>query len=81
MAGDFTVGNLNGDCDIKLDDEYVSNRHARFYQQAGAWLAEDLGSTNGVFTVPGIQREWSPIPLRQGSKIRVGHTILTVVPT
>jgi pSer/pThr/pTyr-binding forkhead associated (FHA) protein len=29
--------------------ETVSNRHARIYEQAGRWVIEDLGSTNGVY--------------------------------
>lgn len=29
--------------------ETVSRRHARIYQQAGHWIVEDLGSTNGIY--------------------------------
>lgn len=51
----FTVapgGTLVGrsrECDIVLEDPDVSRRHARIVLDAsGAWLVEDLGSTNGV---------------------------------
>jgi hypothetical protein len=38
------------DNDIVLDDPFVAARHLRLTQQAdGAWLAEDLGSVNGVY--------------------------------
>ena len=34
---------------LPLDDDYVSGRHARIYPDAGTWVVEDLGSTNGTF--------------------------------
>ena len=34
--------------DITLDDDWVSAQHVRLRRQNGAWLAEDLGSTNGT---------------------------------
>jgi len=33
---------------IALDDDWVSAQHLRLHRQNGAWLAEDLGSTNGT---------------------------------
>ena len=33
---------------IALDDDWVSAQHVRLLRQNGAWLAEDLGSTNGT---------------------------------
>lgn len=36
-------------CDVVLDSELVSRRHARIFQDPfGRWLIEDLGSRNGV---------------------------------
>ena len=36
-------------CEVTLDDPYISNEHARIYQDPfGRWLVEDLGSKNGV---------------------------------
>lgn len=34
--------------DIALDDDWISSQHVRLRRQNGAWLAEDLGSTNGT---------------------------------
>jgi S1-C subfamily serine protease len=36
-------------CDIRLDDERVSRRHAVIRQHAGSWLFEDAASANGSF--------------------------------
>jgi ABC-type multidrug transport system ATPase subunit/pSer/pThr/pTyr-binding forkhead associated (FHA) protein len=38
-----------GDNDIRLDGLQISNHHARFTRSNGSVLAEDSGSTNGVY--------------------------------
>ena len=37
------------DAGIKLDDDYVSTRHARIASADDQWFVEDLGSTNGTY--------------------------------
>jgi hypothetical protein len=37
------------DAAIRLDDDYVSTRHARFATNGEQWFVEDLGSTNGTY--------------------------------
>ena len=34
---------------IRLDDDYVSTRHARIALSGDQWYVEDLGSTNGTY--------------------------------
>lgn len=63
------------DCDIVLDDELVSARHARLYHGQGGYHLEDLKSTNGTF-ING-QRLKAPTPLRGGELIKMGRTLLT----
>jgi hypothetical protein len=36
------------DCDIRFVDDSVSRRHARLVLRGGAWVIQDLGSTNGT---------------------------------
>jgi pSer/pThr/pTyr-binding forkhead associated (FHA) protein len=36
------------DCDVVIDDENVSRKHAEVRPSGGAWIVRDLGSTNGV---------------------------------
>ncbi|MEA2166727.1 MAG: hypothetical protein QOF76_27 [Solirubrobacteraceae bacterium] len=58
------------DCDIVVDDENVSRRHAEIRPSGGAWIVRDMGSTNGV-RVNG-HRVSDAQPLRTGDKIEVG---------
>jgi len=78
----FTVGrrgSLRMICPLTVDDEFVSSPHARFYPENGEWHVEDLGSTNGTYVNGGFQRAYRH-QLAKGDKVRVGHTVLTVVP-
>ncbi len=62
------------DATIRLDDDYVSTRHARFVINDGEWFIEDLGSTNGTYL--GNQRVTAPIAVVAGNQVRVGKTLL-----
>ncbi|MCX6398703.1 MAG: FHA domain-containing protein [Propionibacteriales bacterium] len=62
------------DAAIRLDDDYVSTRHARIVSSGGQWYVEDLGSTNGTYI--GSQRLTQPVPVGLGSQIRIGKTIV-----
>ena len=37
------------DCDIQVDRDSVSRRHARVFRHGDAWSVEDLQSTNGSY--------------------------------
>lgn len=62
------------DAAIRLDDDYVSTRHARFATNGEQWFVEDLGSTNGTYL--GSQRITSPTPVGIGLQVRLGKTIV-----
>jgi pSer/pThr/pTyr-binding forkhead associated (FHA) protein len=62
------------DAQIRLDDDYVSTRHARIAVSGDQWFVEDLGSTNGTYL--GSQRLTQPASLQLGSRIRIGKTTL-----
>jgi len=62
------------DAAIRLDDDYVSTRHARIAASGDQWFIEDLGSTNG--TSLGSQRLTQPATLQLGSQVRIGKTTL-----
>ena len=62
------------DAAIRLDDDYVSTRHARFATNGEEWFVEDLGSTNGTYV--GSQRVSTPIPVGIGVQVRLGKTIV-----
>jgi hypothetical protein len=62
------------DAAIRLDDDYVSTRHARIVSSGDQWFVEDLGSTNGTYV--GSRRITQPTALGVGSQVRIGKTVL-----
>jgi pSer/pThr/pTyr-binding forkhead associated (FHA) protein len=62
------------DAAIRLDDDYVSTRHARIASSGEQWFVEDLGSTNGTYV--GAARITQPTTVAIGTRIRIGKTIL-----
>ncbi len=62
------------DAAIRLDDDYVSTRHARIAASGDQWFVEDLGSTNGTYI--GSARITQPTTLTLGTQVRIGKTIL-----
>ncbi|MEJ5186747.1 MAG: FHA domain-containing protein [Candidatus Geothermincolales bacterium] len=71
VQGGVVIGRAP-DCDVVLEDEFVSNYHAKIYLLGGRFYVEDMGSTNGTF-VNG-RRITSPLELRGGDVIQVGRT-------
>ena len=62
------------DAAIRLDDDYVSTRHARIANSGEQWFVEDLGSTNGTYV--GTSRISQPTTIQLGTQVRIGKTIL-----
>ncbi len=62
------------DAAIRLDDDYVSTRHARIALSGDQWFVEDLGSTNGTYI--GSVRLTQPTTLTLGTQVRIGKTVL-----
>ncbi len=62
------------DAAIRLDDDYVSTRHARIAASGDQWFVEDLGSTNGTYV--GTVRISQPTTITVGTQVRVGKTII-----
>jgi hypothetical protein len=63
------------DCEVVLEDENVSRRHAEVRPSGGSWIVRDLGSTNGV-KVNG-RRIQGPQSLKRGDTIQLGTSRLT----
>ena len=59
--------------DIVINDSEISRKHARLILQAGGYVLEDLGSTNGSF-VNG-QRLMGPHVLRPGEMVMLGENV------
>ncbi|RJP52070.1 MAG: FHA domain-containing protein [Anaerolineaceae bacterium] len=63
-------------CDLSLNDDGVSARHARLSFHHGQWWAEDLGSTNGTRLNQSALA--TPTVLTSGDQIECGHTAIIV---
>jgi FHA domain len=74
---ELTVGRGAGCAIVLGDDTYVSQLHARLFQQNGEGYVEDLGSTNGTYVngkpISGATR------LRRGDQVQFGQTVAEVV--
>ena len=60
------------DCDIHVDRDSVSRRHARVYREGNQWMLQDLDSTNGSYVndMP-VQRA----PIRDSDFLKIGAAI------
>jgi pSer/pThr/pTyr-binding forkhead associated (FHA) protein len=72
----FTAGRLGT---LVISDDFASTHHARFQAAHGLWYVEDLGSKNGTWL--NGRRIHAPQRLKKGDKIKIGHTVVTVVTT
>jgi hypothetical protein len=68
-----TIGRAE-DSTIVINDDYVSQHHARLVPNGSTWLVEDLGSTNG--TLLGSAKVTAATEVRTGAKIQIGKTVL-----
>lgn len=75
MDGDRFVIGRGEDCDLVLNDDDVSRRHALLERDGAHWIITDLRSTNGV-VVDGHRVKRAR--LGHASRFRVGDTILEI---
>jgi hypothetical protein len=73
LGSEVTLGRAAG-CQITLDDNYVSQLHARVFARDGRYLVEDLGSTNGTYL--NRQKVSGPMAIDPGDRLQVGNTVL-----
>jgi FHA domain/Domain of unknown function (DUF1707) len=71
----FTIGRDSG-CDMVLPDPTVSRWHAGLRREAGGWLLDDLGSTNGTLLNGWRVRAW--VPVRDGDLVSFGAVTFVV---
>lgn len=71
-----TIGR-SADCDINLQDTYLSGRHARVANDNGDLSIEDLGSTNGTYVNEELIK--GRVHLDRGDIVQVGGVLFEVV--
>jgi pSer/pThr/pTyr-binding forkhead associated (FHA) protein len=74
LANGVIMIGRGADCQLILEDDYVSTRHARVVSTPDGIYLEDLGSTNGSY-VNG-QRITAPTTITMADTVRIGKTIL-----
>ncbi len=71
-----TIGR-SSDCDLSLQDTYLSSRHARVANDNGDLSIEDLGSTNGTYVNQELVK--GRVHLERGDIVQVGGVLFEVV--
>jgi pSer/pThr/pTyr-binding forkhead associated (FHA) protein len=65
------------DCDLPMNDTFLSSRHARFSVDGGDLSVEDLGSTNGTYV--NAEQVQGRVQLERGDIVQVGGVLFEVV--
>jgi DNA-binding winged helix-turn-helix (wHTH) protein len=73
--GEYVLGR-GDECTLVIDAVTVSRRHAKLTIRHRQMTIEDLGSKNGTH-VDGVEIQ-GPTPLKNGSRVTLGHEPLTV---
>ena len=69
LEGEVIVGR-SMKATIQIDGDLVSRQHARFFEQDGRWMVEDLGSRNGTLL---NGNRITTAPLRHGDVVMIGY--------
>ncbi len=72
----ITIGR-SSECDVSLQDNYLSSRHARVANDSGDLSIEDLGSTNGTYVNQELVK--GRMHLERGDIVQVGGVLFEVV--
>jgi len=83
LKDEVTILGRTDDCDIQIDDQSVSSKHARIVLEEDPYLTdnriaylEDLKSTNGTqLNDKKIKRE----KLSEGDKVKIGFTLFRYI--
>ena len=78
LAGGVIMIGRGADCQLILDDDYVSTRHARVISTPNGIYVEDLGSTNGTYLAD--QQLTRALPVELGVPVRIGKTVIELRP-
>ena len=77
MTSEVIVIGRSQDCNIQIDDFYLSGHHTKLWYEEEEWHIEDMGSTNGTY-INGKKLKKEMI-LDNGDIIRMGQLDFLVV--
>ena len=72
LAGESATLGRGDDCQIRIDDPYVSKEHVQFEWRDEAWYVTDLDSQNGSTLNGWRLTPHDPVILRHGDSLAVG---------
>jgi hypothetical protein len=73
LRNGMTFGRSN-DVSVQIEDDFASSNHAQLLLEKGAWIYEDLGSTNGSWL--DRKRISGPLKIKRGTVLKIGNTEL-----
>jgi hypothetical protein len=71
LDGNIVLGR-GARAEIRLEDPFASSSHARIYEQGGALVIEDMGSTNGTYLNEELLE--TARPLHPEDRVRIGDS-------
>lgn len=74
LTGQGSVLGRHPECEIQINSNMVSRKHARVFAQDGAFYIEDLGSGNGTFV--NSRKIEAPTALNHEDRIKLGPILL-----
>ncbi|MGH9286540.1 MAG: FHA domain-containing protein, partial [Acidimicrobiales bacterium] len=82
LGEELTLGRAAG-CQVRLDDTFVSQLHARIFRRDDHFWVEDLGSSNGTYLnrrgTQSRDKVSGPVALGRGDRLLVGKSVLEVI--
>ncbi len=69
----IVFGRLPRYCQLTIDNDSISRRHARFRMMSGTLTVEDLGSTNGTAVAGQKIEPYRPVPVPDGTRLSLGE--------
>jgi serine phosphatase RsbU (regulator of sigma subunit) len=76
LEGESLIVGRSSAAELVLADRFLSRKHARLFQDNGAWMVEDLGSRNGTL-INGVRIE-EPTKLKEDDEIRLSGSVIMV---
>jgi len=71
LFGGVSIGR-SAEADVRIEDRYASQIHARIYPRAGSYYVEDMNSTNGTYL--NAERLEGELELQHLDTIEIGDT-------
>ena len=75
-VGDEILMGRAAACQLDVDDDYASSRHAKIWRDDEGFVVEDLRSTNGTYV--NNERVTSATPFTTADTLRIGRTLMVV---